>query len=207
MIKLNPEDRIAKGGGRDIYQHPDDDGLLIKIYRPKKKRFRLGAYFELETWWFGGYREWYVEYKHYIACLNRRGNCPLYMSELRGFSDTSLGLGQLVQKISDEGSPGLSITLRHVAKQQEISFDDIAPLVDQLFQDFGDDKVIFRDLNPSNILVVRDADKRPLRLVIIDGLGDYTYIPTRSYSRIAYRLWHKHEKSKVLAYLQEQYAK
>ncbi|WP_342069862.1 YrbL family protein [Yoonia algicola] len=203
MIELNPEDRIAKGGGRDVYQHPDDDGLLVKIYRPKPKRFRLGAYFEAETWRYGRYREWYVEYKHYIACLNRRGNCPSYMPELRGFCDTSLGLGQLVQKISDEGSPTLSTTLKHLKKLQEISFEEIAPLVEQLFQDFGDDKVIFRDLTPSNICVLRDADNKPLRLVVVDGLGDFTYIPLRSYFDVAYRIWHKDEKSKLLAYLRD----
>ena len=74
--------------------------------------------------------------------------------------------------------------------------EQVKPLLDEFFTDIGTHYVVFRDLHPGNLCVVRDEQKVPVRIVCVDGLGDYTLVRLRRSSKAAYRSWHRrtHER-------------
>ena len=202
MIELNSDNLLASGGGRDVYQHPHDQDLLLKVNRNKPARPSLKAHFQIEKRRFGPYREWFVEHRHYIACLNQRGSGPSYLPEFRGFTDTSQGIAQIVEKIRDADSGNLSKTLTQSLQSPDVNISELTALIEQLFRDFGRDRVVFRDLNPTNLCVVRNREGRPSHIVVVDGLGDFTLIKVRSYFVSAYRKWHRGALAEVLRYVE-----
>ena len=196
MIELAAENRLTAGSGSYVFQHPHDDGLLLKVFKPGASKQSLKSVFQPEKRRYGRLREWFVEYHHYIACLHRKGRCPDYLPRFCGFTDTSLGPAQVVEKISDEASSSLALTMKQYLAAPDADTDAVFSLSARLFDAFGRDRMIFRDLNLSNICVVRDGGGTPERLVVVDGLGDFTLIPLRTYSDTAYRKWHRSAHAK-----------
>ncbi len=198
MISFNDKHKpLAIGAGRAVYQHPDDPNSIIKIYHDQSEPQSLRS----EARQFGYLREAFVEYKHYITVLYRHGSCPPYLPEFRGFVTTSIGIGMIFEKIMDEGQASLAMTLQHALHDDNIDKKALRFLIVSFCEEFGRDRVVFRDLMPRNICVVRNKDNTVKRLVAVDGLGDFTLIPLRQKFKTAYWYWHRKVTGRLLANL------
>ncbi|WP_114964327.1 YrbL family protein [Alkalilacustris brevis] len=195
-IHLDPDAAVAHGSGSLVFNHPEHDKLLIKVFRSRDKPAKVSDYLRPTKRRFGAFREWYVEYEHYLRLLKRTGKCPDYLPRFYGFENTNLGPGQLVEKIVDVDSGRMSRTVSQYLRPPPCSVEELhAPLV-ELLRKIQRDGAVFRDLNLSNICVVMRGDT-PTRLVVVDGLGEFTMILARSNFRWIHSLWMRQAKTKL----------
>ena len=196
-LDLDPRCYLAKGGGSLVFQHPERPDWLIKVFRPKRSPNRWRRLRPMRRK-YGRMHEWMLEYDHYIRTLHRIGHCPDYLPRMFGFADTSLGPGQVVEKVTDAGSPEMARTVRqYIAEGGE--WPPLERAIERFFDQVGRDRVVFWDLSPSNLCVVADRAGRPVRLVAVDGLGERTLIPLRSSVGWARAIWHAQSRRRFLA--------
>ena len=182
-----------------MYQHPEDPTSIVKVHRVLHGK--LGPLRKLRpaARRFGPFRESYVEYKHYVSAMNRHGRCPEYLPEFRGFVDTTLGIGQVFQKVSDAGSEDLAPTIADEIATGRFDGERLISEVRRFFAQIKRDRVIFRDLSVQNMCVVHDAQGEITRVIAVDGLGDFTLIPIRSLFATVYDGWHAAAERKFLS--------
>ena len=149
-----------------MYQHPEDPTSIVKVHRVLHGK--LGPLRKLRpaARRFGPFRESYVEYKHYVSAMNRHGRCPDYLPEFRGFVDTTLGIGQVFQKVSDAGSEDLAPTIADEIATGRFDGERLISEVRRFFAQIKRDRVIFRDLSVQNICVVHDAQGEITRWMV-----------------------------------------
>ena len=200
MLNLSdPRLQLACGGGRLVYQHPEDPTSIVKVHRVLQGK--LGPLRKLRpaARRFGPFRESYVEYKHYVSAMNRHGRCPEYLPEFRGFVNTTRGIGQVFEKVSDDGSDNIARTISDEIATGRFDGERLLSEVRRFFAEIKRDRVIFRDLSIDNMCVVHDAQGRITRIIAVDGLGDFTLIPIRSLFATAYDAWHAAAERKFLS--------
>lgn len=200
-LQVSPDDVLAAGGGTQVFYHPENEGVLLKVFKPKRVTFKkkVTRILRPSKRRFGMYREWFAEHDEYIATINKMGRCPDFLPRFLGFTNTSLGPASMVENVHDAGSNALSQTLRDFIGTQDVEL--VKPLVDAFFDEIAEHRVVFRDLHPGNLCVVRDEQKVPVRIVCIDGLGDFTMVRLRRYSKAAYRSWHTRVHARLLGEL------
>jgi hypothetical protein len=188
MIELASRTPIAIGQLRQIFEHPSDPHLLIKVVRADAIAAR-----------WGGARRWYKripralhytgyvrELKEYIAIQARapRSNPPIAL--MVGIVHTDLGLGLISEKVRDEaGAAGPTL-----AKLYELN-RGFTPWMEQalavFLRDLQASNVIVGDLHAWNLVYGSDSRGGP-RLVLVDGFGEKNIIPANSISR-AFNRW------------------
>jgi hypothetical protein len=188
MIELSTRTPIAIGQLRQIFEHPSDSDLLIKVVRPEAIAAR-----------WGGARRWYKripralhytgyvrELKEYIAIQARtpHGNPPI--ARMVGVVHTDMGLGLVSEKVRDDhGAAGPTL-----AKLYE-QHGGYAPWVEDALAVFLRDlqacNVIVGDLHAWNLVYGSDSRGGP-RLVLVDGFGEKNIVPANSISR-AFNRW------------------
>ena len=97
-----------------------------------------------------------------------------------GVAQTSLGLGLLVEKITDDAG-GIAPTVASLARQGRLD-EALRARLDEFFEDLADAHVVLHDVSPSNIAYGRNADGK-LGLYLIDGFGSLPLIPLYAWSR------------------------
>ena len=147
---------IGVGQERACYQHPADDGKVVKIQKgesDKQTRRELRLY----------------------ASLARRGMYDFeHIPQFYGKIDTNLGEGFVVDKIVDyDGSISKSLWW-HFERGYPVA--EFAPYLDELKQYLLDNLIVFSvDMGRYNILFQKLSSKKA-RLVVIDGLGNHTAV-------------------------------
>lgn len=166
---------LAKGGYRQIYQHPHFDELLIKVVS-----LAMLEHYERRSGWYKawrrsrGYHYIFREIDEYLA-LRLRGEHELpFLQRFIGILDTDIGLGVVVEKLT--GADGkLAPSVMSIVRRQGLSAglrQKLLELRDQVIAHH----VIFTDVSGNNIVVVPDNGGGE-RLVIVDGLGDRLWLP------------------------------
>jgi hypothetical protein len=173
----------AAGSERNVYLHPTDTSLLIKIIN----RARIGEPGRKRPWHKRFLREdahrvFIAEAAEYIATSVRQktthGNT--LMARVAGLILTSQGLGLAVERIVDaEGN--LAPTLRQVVAQQGFG-PELRVLVHEFFMALIDAHVIFNDVSASNIVLGFNADGRK-GLYLVDGFGSKQLLPLYAWSK------------------------
>jgi hypothetical protein len=176
LLRLSTSVPIASGATRDVYLHPDDDSLLVKVVPPDviERRYERG-------------RPWYKtrrRYRHFISYLREarehialRAQCnghPRSLQRIVGFADTDLGFGLVVEAAKDrEGK--IAPTLPQLI--DEGRFDTAARnhLQDCLEELIGL-PVVLGDLNTPNF-VYAWTEEHGDHFVLIDGIGCKNIIP------------------------------
>ena len=183
-IDLNDAQVIAQGSSRNIFQHPQNDRILIKTVRwdgsdaaraLKKNRPSLRNY--------GAYASWHREVSEYLRIINRIGRLPEFIAPFFGFCQTSEGVGLLVGKVCD-----LSGNLARNAAELAAGVDSLPSMharIERLLVKMGKSSAIATDLRLRNLAL----DENSNELVVIDGLGDRVLIPIKAYSDLAYSRW------------------
>src|SRR5690606_26161436 len=99
-ILLKDVTPVASGSIRDVYRHPDDPKLLIKVVRPSTRDAK-----------FGKGRPWHKlvqrRYRHLISYLREirehiaqhamGSEHPYFLQRIAGLAETDLGLGLVVE--------------------------------------------------------------------------------------------------------------
>ena len=178
MLQLSQATPIATGKHRQVYQHPDEPGQLVKVIRAELLGSTADA--QRHRWpRTGPYRGYVREFKEYLASRNADpGRSPL--AQVIGLADTDLGVGLVVEKICDADgalAPTLATWLRRdgfTAPMQQA--------LDVLLAALLRHNVIATDLHAFNLVCASDGGDAP-RLVMIDGFGEKNIVPHRSMSR------------------------
>lgn len=179
-LELSGKDPLLTSKTRRVFEHPEDDRLLVKVHISRKSAAGMAG---IKAWFAnrqdhflyttGIMRELqqFVEsrYKDYGAIVDHIA--PIY-----GVIDTDLGLGLIVAAVRDNRGQ-LAPTVRRLFRDEAMTSERCAKL-DRLLTDIQQTSLVIGDLNQENI-VLEDAGSPDERFMIIDGLGERTWIPTQ----------------------------
>jgi hypothetical protein len=177
----------VSGAYRDVYQHPADTGLLVKVIKP----LVVERYAKRANWYearvgAGHYKTLLREIEKYVV-LHRRGqqNLP-FIQHFIGLVETDLGLGMIVSKVRGRDG-GLAPTLTEIVRARGLNAE-LSARIHALRDDVIRHHVVFGDISANNIVEAADA-QHGHRLVIIDGLNDRLWLPVNAMSRTFYRIY------------------
>ena len=180
-IELKGARPLVSGAYRDVYQHPLDGDLLIKVIKTKA----IERYIRRANWYsawdgIGHYKSFLREIEQYLV-LRRRGQHELpFIQHFAGVVETDLGLGTVVRKVRGQDG-NLAPTLTVLVRSQGLG-TELRKRIDALRDDVIREHVVFGDISGNNIVESGEAgDGR--RLVIVDGLSDRLWLPVNSMSR------------------------
>jgi hypothetical protein len=186
VCKLKKSLIIAKSIGRIVYRHPDNPNQCLKIVHHKR------------------IDENKIDIKYYQH-LQNRGASFKHIACIRGEQNTNKGNAVIFELIKDYDGE-ISKTLQYYITPPPtyyyspplhlIKFDQlIAKHLLLLKQYLLTERIVFKDLNPGNILLCR-INATDIRLIIVDGLASRNLIPIAHYVnffavRMIKRRWHK----------------
>lgn len=163
-LQLTRQAPLASGSGRHVYAHPEQPGVLIKVIRPDLTRARAARV-----------RTAIHRKIHAYVDVHLRESAPLpFLQTVLGFVNTDLGLGLLVEAVTDENG-ALGPTLTALLHSKRYSAEHAAALA-EFIRRIQASPVIAADINSHNLVFTRSPDGIA-RFVLIDGLGDKTLIP------------------------------
>ena len=177
---------MASGIQRDVYLHPTDDTLLIKVLKrsadmPIRNNFngRMDRLFPSTR-----LRQVRIEYQEYLRVMLNHADAPVHLpiSHMFGFAQTTKGLGCLKERIRDAHG-NIGQTLGSMTKAGTVTDADLT-LVNDTVARMYDLNVPASDMTANNLVFGHRGDG-PRECVLVDGFGDIHAIPVRSMSRWA----------------------
>jgi hypothetical protein len=192
---------LVSGSRRRVFRHPSEPGLLVKVLKSE-----LGA--EIQLGIPGLHirrpnemvRSFRREFGEYLRVRAKMPIGPIPIVRVFGVVETDIGTGLVVECISGRDG-GLAPSLKaHVRKR------GFEPELERLLYALRDEltrlDIVAGDINTNNIVVgTGEADAE--RLVIVDGIGDKTFLPVNSLSSYMNRLSHKRRFDRVIRRLRE----
>ena len=176
MLQLSQATPIATGKHRQVYQHPEQPGQLVKVVRTDLIENAAATARWPRT---GPYRGYVREFKEYLASRHADPG-PTPLAAVIGLADTDLGVGLVVEKIL--GADGaLAPTLATWLGRDGFT-DAMRQALDDLLAALLRHNVIATDLHAFNMVYGSNDGTAP-RLMMIDGFGEKNIIPHRSMSR------------------------
>jgi hypothetical protein len=127
------------------------------------------------------------------------GEVVAHIAPIYGVMDTDLGLGLLVAAVRD-GEGQLAPTVRRLFREKAMNSERCDKL-NRLLSAIESTSLVIGDLNQENI-VLQDAGLRSERFVLIDGLGERTWIPTQRWFSFIGTRQKRHFVAKVRAKLE-----
>jgi hypothetical protein len=169
---------LAAGGFCEIYQHPHQEDVLVKVLRPSAMAQQPERPFG-GLRHYGRYARYARELREYLAVRARTAECPDILQTCYGFVDTDRGLGLVVEKLT--GSDGdLAPNVAAVARTRGIN-TRLWELCEGFYAEVRRHQLVISDLDPVNMVYAANGGRE--RLVLVDGLGERTLIPLRTFSR------------------------
>lgn len=184
-LDLNAEHPLATGGDRHIFQHPHAPSLLVKVMDMRARAIYLEAR-PFKRWYKqyqreSAYRVYLNEISEYVTTTTRpSGVWQVPMARILGVAQTTLGLGLLVEKITDPAGD-IAPTVADLARQGKVD-DHFFEQLDEFFEDLADAHVVLHDVSASNIACGLNADGKP-GLYLIDGFGVLPLVPLYAWSK------------------------
>ncbi|MVW78927.1 YrbL family protein [Bordetella sp. 02P26C-1] len=184
-LDLSGAQILAKGADRYVFQHPSEPSLLVKVvnldaynaYLARKPFKRFYKQFQRDR----AYRVYLDEISEYVTTTTTPTQAwQVPMARVVGLAQTSLGLGQLVEKITgDDGA--LAPTLAKLMARGGMT-PELSAQLDAFFEELIDAHVVISDLSAKNIALGRNADGKP-GMYLIDGFGVLPLIPLYAWSK------------------------
>ena len=186
FIELGNAVPVASGSTRDVYVHPGDAGLLIKVVPAAVIEKRYGR----DRPWYKTPRRYrhlmtYLrEVREQIALRAQIGTHPASVQRIVGFAETDLGLGLVVEAAKDRQGQ-LAPTLERLIVEGR--FDaaaraDLMACLDELIEL----PIVVADL-PFHNFVYAWSQQRGDHFVLIDGIGCKNLIPLNRLSPLVNR--------------------
>jgi hypothetical protein len=169
---LRPEEAVARGSERSIFEWEAEPALLLKLIHPQALRrdvrgratdplFRR----ELKAW---------QAARRYSARTGR----PAPVAEIVAQRAIEGGFVQLVRKVADaEGRMGP--TLDKLIERDAFGAGELA-LLNALVADLAAAGIVVHDARPANF-VLETAPGGATRFVLVDGFGDRAALPLRAW--------------------------
>jgi hypothetical protein len=204
LLDLNGLTPVACGAERLVYQHPYDASLLVKVLDSSSRHAyvnlqtmrRLRNRFQRE----GAYRNHIAELSEYVAAQNvAAGRWSVPMARVLGVAQTSLGLGLLVEKISD-GNGGLAPTVEQLIAERGLDAA-LTRQLDFFFDALADNHIILNDISARNIVAGENTEGNS-GLFLIDGFGSKQAIPIYACSKTLNRRRIQRKYQKMMYKLQ-----
>ncbi len=179
-LRLDVVAPVAAGRRRDVFAHPEQARLLLKRERPRAgdgARSLMGRFRGRRPE--GGNKGLVDEYRTYIcvATLAERQDRPVPIAGFGPILRTEAGLAQVWNRVGD-GRGGLARTLRSICRDGAFDTAMLARL-NAFVADVYALNVVAPDLHDTN--VVLDGDAASPRFVLVDGFGDKTLVPIRTW--------------------------
>lgn len=179
-LKLKSGVPLLSSKTRWVYAHPQDPGLLVKVHIPRLPSAQQSG---LQAW-FAAAKDYFLyssgmvrELRHFVESRYRdQGLASSRICPIHGVVETDLGLGLLVSA-ARAADGGLAPTLQTLMDKRLLTPNRVADLR-ALLNSMVASSLTFADMNYEN-LVLENAGDEAERFVIIDGLGDRTWIPTQ----------------------------
>jgi hypothetical protein len=194
-LSLRNTEPLIAGSRRFVFQHPTEPGLLVKVLKVEKgkKIPWLGLRRPNEM-----VRSFHREIREFLRIRAKIAEGPVPIARIYGIAETDLGTGLLVEKIaSSEG--GLAPSLKQYVRAHGFT-PELRRLVLALCEELIGLNIVAGDINTNN-LVVQDLPGGS-RVVVVDGIGDKTFLPVNSFSPELNRRSHERRFARVLARLQ-----
>lgn len=173
---------VASGSMREVFTHPDDESVLVKVVRAdmvgpdghpnqksRKRRRPWGVYLSFRR-----------EIDEYLIAARRQIEEPglgLPFARPIGLVATTRGLGLLVERIAKDGE--IVPTLRQRHRSGTLTQGHLQALR-RFFAYCSAHHIVLSDVHPGNLVVDPANDDK---LICIDGFGIRTLIPIHRYSR------------------------
>jgi hypothetical protein len=175
-IRLASETPCAIGGKRLVFAHPTDPSLVIKVMRPE---FGAGE-FGTEPLWARLVRRYHFstgllrELREQVKLRFEGDSYPRFLSPILAFVDTDLGPG-LVSRAARDEHGGFAPTLKALIDRGAVDERVLADL-ERFCASVRASSIVVGDLNIGNIVHAYDPVEGP-HFVLIDGVGDKTFVP------------------------------
>jgi hypothetical protein len=185
-IKLGARVPVASGSTRDVYLHPDDDSLLIKVVPAGviERRYEKGRPWYKTRRRYRHFVNYLREVREQIALRAQSGSHPPSVQRIVGFADTDIGFGLVVEAAKDrEGR--LAPTLEQLIAEGRFDATARAHLeacLDELMQL----PIVVADLHFRNFVYAWSRERGD-HFVLIDGIGCKNLIPLNRLSILVNR--------------------
>jgi hypothetical protein len=189
-----PDQPLASGRAREVFRHPTDRSLLIKVNKPSPAPRRF-------------FRRWNIlravrrAYKNIVPLrrelreyrrMEARGT--LSMRHLQGFChvvQTDRGVG-LVVRASRRHDGTLALTLRKMIRLG--MYDNVIDARVREFLDWYEKSgIVAADVHLDNIVFDETLDS----MVLVDGIGDKTFVPLRAWFPIINKFYKRNRSRKI----------
>lgn len=197
LMELSGLVPLASGRKRLVFTHPEDPSLVIKVMRPEFRRQNPGP---ASRWSTLGLRYYFSvnflrELREFVALRFEDNVAPRFLHQVVGFAETDLGLGLV--SVALRGRDGnYAPTLKTLIEQAMIDARVVSDL-ERFCHEIAGSRVVVGDLHIGNIVYADDPEEGS-RFVLVDGIGDKTFVPLlrmsallnrRSKARKIARLW------------------
>jgi hypothetical protein len=171
---------LASGAKRYVFRHPNDAGLIIKVFRPDKLarwwprpvpwRRRRRRYQHLSTF--------FQELREQIAARAVDASPPRHLQNIVGLADTDLGPGLIYEIVAGpDGGPAPTLgKIVHSGGYGTRHADALDAFEAWLLAS----PIVLSELHLGNIVVSTSAAGE-LCLVLIDGIGEKAVVPLKGY--------------------------
>jgi hypothetical protein len=186
VIELGNKVPIASGSTRDVYLHPHDSSLLIKVVPPAviEKRYVRGRPWYKTPRRYRHLMTYLREVREQIALWAQTRTHPRCVQKIVGFVNTDLGFGLVVEAVKDRQGR-LAPTLEQVIAEGRFDAAARAALLaclDELMRL----PVVLADLHFGN-LVYAWSEAHGDHFVLIDGIGCKNLVPLNRLSPLLNR--------------------
>jgi hypothetical protein len=178
VISLRHAKALASGSQRQVFDHPEDSTLLIKVMRPAGVipwyRRRLKSRY-------GQFRSALREIEEYVALQAGAAEDVDLVERVAGIVETDMGLGLAVEALRDPAG-NLAPTLADVIRRGEFS-PAVRANLDRFIARVLATNLVAYDTKARNIVFAHDLATGEDRFVLVDGMGERLTLPLNVISR------------------------
>jgi PhoP regulatory network protein YrbL len=186
VINLGDRAPIASGSTRDVYLHPDDASLLIKVVPAGviEKRYVRGRPWYKTPRRYRHFMTYLREVREQIALRAQNNTHPCSVQRIVGFAETDLGFGLVVEAARDRQGR-LAPTLPQLIAEGRF---DAATRADfeACLKELIELPIVLADLHTANF-VHAWTEAHGDHFVLIDGIGCKNLIPFNRLSPLVNR--------------------
>lgn len=187
---------VATGGRRCIFVHPLDPRLLLKVRHRNLRLCDVSGVLQFCRWLKDTYDRRILsprELEEYRR-LQRSKTLPSFLPVLAGTVRTNLGLALSVSAVRDP-SGNLAPTLCESVLAGRLD-GRLEGAIDEFLAQVMASPVVAADLHSRNIVY----DEMHHRFMLVDGIGDKTFLPLRSW----FAFVNRYSKKKYIRRLREE---
>lgn len=181
-VSLSGHKPLTISKTRYVYEHPDSPELLIKVHIDRLVGQSHPSWFERRKDYFLYHSGIVRELDRYVEAHYGRfdyGDVVGHLAAIHGVIETDLGIGLLVAAVRDAAG-ALAPTVAKLRQQNLMNAARREKLL-QLLERIESSSLILGDLNQGNIVLQSAGVEADERFMIIDGLGERTWIPTQRF--------------------------